>query len=26
GTPLQRLAIRNRGSYYCPNCQEARQT
>jgi len=21
GTPIQRLAIRNRGSYFCPNCQ-----
>lgn len=23
GTPIQRLAIRNRGSYFCPNCQTA---
>jgi formamidopyrimidine-DNA glycosylase len=22
GTPIQRLAIRNRGSYFCPNCQK----
>jgi formamidopyrimidine-DNA glycosylase len=22
GTPIQRLAIRNRGSYFCSNCQE----
>ncbi len=22
GTPIQRLAIRNRGSYYCPHCQK----
>jgi formamidopyrimidine-DNA glycosylase len=22
GTPIQRLAIRNRGSYFCPKCQE----
>ena len=21
-TPIQRLAIRNRGSYFCPNCQK----
>ena len=22
GTPIQRLAIRNRGSYFCPHCQK----
>jgi len=22
GTPIQRLAVRNRGSYFCPNCQK----
>ncbi|MGB8706573.1 MAG: DNA-formamidopyrimidine glycosylase [Dehalococcoidia bacterium] len=22
GTPIQRLAIRNRGSYFCPSCQK----
>jgi formamidopyrimidine-DNA glycosylase len=22
GTPIQRLAIRNHGSYFCPNCQK----
>jgi formamidopyrimidine-DNA glycosylase len=22
GTAIQRLAIRNRGSYFCPNCQK----
>jgi formamidopyrimidine-DNA glycosylase len=22
GTPIQRLAVRNRGSYFCPKCQE----
>jgi len=22
GAPIQRLAIRNRGSYFCPNCQK----
>lgn len=25
GTPIQRLAIRNRGSYYCPHCQKLGQ-
>jgi len=23
GAPIQRLPIRNRGSYFCPNCQPA---
>ena len=22
GTPIQRLVVRNRGSYFCPNCQK----
>lgn len=22
GTPIQRIAVRNRGSYFCPNCQK----
>ena len=25
GTPIQRLAIRGRGSYYCPHCQGLEQ-
>ena len=24
GTPLQRIAVRNRGTYFCPNCQRLR--